>query len=157
MHRADNTDDVCHLQLLSSMELAPGEFIQRCHVTTTTGEQMILAFRLCLEERYQPSYRGFTTGKPRVLPSLSSPPSPTFAGQQFSRYDVNYRMKEQSPTSTLTVTFDAGKCWVLRSIKGESAGEEGQCPTEPDVRWGPESVVCGQLDALRYPHNPLPC
>lgn len=38
---------------------------------------------------------------------------------------------------------------MLRSIKGESAGEEGQFPTEPDPRWGPESVVCGQLEALR--------
>ncbi|CAL8467612.1 g7150 [Coccomyxa elongata] len=90
-------------QLLSSMELAPGEFIQRCEVKTTTGEHMILAFRLCLEERYQPSYRGFTTGK----------------------------------------------CWVLRTIKGEPAAEEGMCPTEPDPRWGPESIVCGQLEALR--------
>jgi hypothetical protein len=44
------------------MQLDPGQFVQRCHVTTTTGEQMILAFRLCLEERCQPSYRGFTTG-----------------------------------------------------------------------------------------------
>ncbi|KAK9909321.1 hypothetical protein WJX75_000505 [Coccomyxa subellipsoidea] len=45
--------------------------------------------------------------------------------------------------------FFVGKCWVLRSIKGESAGEEGHFPTEPDPRWGPESVVCGQLEALR--------
>lgn len=45
------------------MQLAPGEFIQRCAVRTISGEQMILAFRLCLEERHQPSYRGFTTGQ----------------------------------------------------------------------------------------------
>lgn len=42
-----------------------------------------------------------------------------------------------------------GKCWVLRTIKGEPAAEEGMCPTEPDPRWGPESIVCGQLEALR--------
>ena len=40
--------------------------------------------------------------------------------------------------------------WAVSEIRGEAAAdEEGRCPDEPDPRWGPESVVCGQLHALR--------
>lgn len=42
-----------------------------------------------------------------------------------------------------------GQCWVLRSIKGEPAVEDEQWPSRPDPVWGPEAVVCGQLEALR--------
>jgi hypothetical protein len=45
------------MQLLSSMQLAPGECLQRCAVTAASGERMVLLFRLHLEERHQPSYR----------------------------------------------------------------------------------------------------
>ena len=48
---------VSALQLLSSMQLAPGECLQRCAVTAASGERMILMFRVQLEERHHPSYR----------------------------------------------------------------------------------------------------
>ena len=39
--------------------------------------------------------------------------------------------------------------WAISEIKGEAAAEEGRVPDEPNPVWGPESVVCGQLQALR--------
>lgn len=36
--------------------------------------------------------------------------------------------------------------WFLRSITGEPA--DADLPAAPDPRWGPESVVLAQLDAL---------
>lgn len=39
------------------------------------------------------------------------------------------------------------KAWFLRGITGEPAAVE--LPTQPHPRWGPESVVLAQLEALR--------
>ena len=45
--------------------------------------------------------------------------------------------------------FTTEMAWAVSQIKGEAAAEEGRFPDEPAPCWGPESVVCGQLQALR--------
>lgn len=45
--------------------------------------------------------------------------------------------------------FTMEMAWAISEIRGEAAAEEGRLPEEPDSVWGPESVVCGQLQALR--------
>ena len=45
--------------------------------------------------------------------------------------------------------FTMEMAWAISEIRGEAAAEEGRAPEEPHPAWGPESVVCGQLQALR--------
>ena len=45
--------------------------------------------------------------------------------------------------------FTMEMAWAISEIKGEAAAEESRCPDGPSPVWGPESVVCGQLQALR--------
>lgn len=50
----------------------------------------------------------------------------------------------------LCIGFTMEMAWAIGEIKGEAAAEEGRFPDGPSPVWGPESVVCGQLQALRY-------
>ena len=45
--------------------------------------------------------------------------------------------------------FTMEMAWAISEIKGEAAAEENRFPDGPSPVWGPESIVCGQLQALR--------
>jgi hypothetical protein len=51
---------------LSSLTIAPGELLQRILLLGATGEEVVLAWRLVMEESLEPVYKGIKVGGPFV-------------------------------------------------------------------------------------------
>ena len=58
-------------QVLSSMALGEGAFLQRCAVVTASGEAATITFRLARTETLEPQFRGLRLVKRWVLASVT--------------------------------------------------------------------------------------
>ena len=62
------------MQIMSTMQVTPGQSVMRIAVTTAHGEKIVLTIDLRLEERHEPAFRGFATSKRWAISSVSGEP-----------------------------------------------------------------------------------
>jgi hypothetical protein len=65
---------LCCAQMLSSLVVGEDMFLERCALTTRSGEEMTLTFALRREEGLQPSYRGLQFTNKWVLRAITGGP-----------------------------------------------------------------------------------